>query len=93
MIKAAADLDLDKPQIKSDKTMTFDYFLDTGRLIWKYSELKMRDAMKEYATKRRQALMDKDDKEYSNIIMDSSSFEQQVTGRTAQLLYTHYKVS
>lgn len=93
MIKAAAENDLDKPQIKSDKTMTFDYFLDTGRLIWKYSELKMRDEMKVYAAKRRQALKDKDDKEYNTIIMDSSSYEQQVTGRTAQILYSHYKVT
>lgn len=93
MIQAAVEQDLDKPQIKSDKTMTFDYFLDTGRLIWKYAELKMRDGMKEYAVKRRQALKDKDDKEYNTIVMDSSNWEQQVNGRTAQILYTKFKVS
>eukprot|EP00351_Strombidinopsis_sp_SopsisLIS2011_P003583 CAMPEP_0116876172 /NCGR_PEP_ID=MMETSP0463-20121206/8182_1 /TAXON_ID=181622 /ORGANISM="Strombidinopsis sp, Strain SopsisLIS2011" /LENGTH=404 /DNA_ID=CAMNT_0004522647 /DNA_START=425 /DNA_END=1639 /DNA_ORIENTATION=- len=93
MIKAAVEKGLDKPQIKSDKTMTFDYFLDTGRLIWKYSELKMREGMKEYAAKRRQALKDKNDKEYNTIVMDSANWEQQVNGRTAQLLYTQFKVT
>lgn len=87
MFKIAIEKGLDKPQIKSDKTMTFDYFLETSKLIWKYSELKMREGMKEYAEKRREALKKKEDKEYNAIIMDSAQWEQQVNGTTAMILY------
>jgi len=93
MIKIAKEKGLDKPQIKSDKTMTFDYFLETNKLIWKYSELKMREGMKEYVAKRRAALKEKKDKEYTTIVMDSAQWEQQVNGTTAQILYSALKVT
>jgi len=83
MIKIAKEKGLDTPQIKSDKTMTFDYFLETNKLIWKYSELKMREGMKEYTAKRRAALKEKNEKDYSGIVMDSAQWEQQVNGTTA----------
>jgi len=75
MIKTATENKLNSPQIKSDKTMTFDYFLETNRLIWKYSELHMRAGMKEYMEKRRAALKEKKDKEYHAIVMDSAQWE------------------
>lgn len=93
MVKIAKEKGLDSPQIKSDKTMTFDYFLETNKLIWKYSELKMRDGMKEYIAKRRSALKEKNDKEYTTVVMDSAQWEQQVNGTTAQILYSALKVS
>jgi len=93
MVKIAKEKDLDKPQIKSDKTMTFDYFLETSKLVWKYSELKMRDGMKEYISKRRAALKEKNEKEYTTIVMDSAQWEQQVVGTTAQILYGALKVT
>mmetsp|Transcript_78076 Transcript_78076/g.107919 ORF Transcript_78076/g.107919 Transcript_78076/m.107919 type:complete len:133 (+) Transcript_78076:966-1364(+) len=73
--------------------MTFDYFLETNKLIWRYSELKMREGMKEYVTKRRAALKEKNEKEYTAIVMDSAQWEQQVVGTTAQILYSALKVS
>lgn len=67
--------------------MTFDYFLDTGKLVWKYAELKMRDGMKEYAVKRREAIKEKKDNDFQKLIMASANWEQQVNSVIASTLY------
>ena len=52
---------LGEPQYKSDGTMTFDYFLETSKIVIKYTILQTRDGLLEHQEARRKAIADKDE--------------------------------
>lgn len=74
MIKEAKDLG--EPQYKSDGTMTFDYFLDTMRIINRYTFEQTRAGLAEYQEKRRTALKEKNEEEYQKLILKCANWEQ-----------------
>jgi len=47
---------LGEPQYKQDGTMTFDFFLETNKIIAKYVVIQTREGLAEHATKRRAAI-------------------------------------
>lgn len=52
---------LGKPEIKSDGTMTFDYFLESSKIIFKYTLEQTKDGLAEMAAKRREAIKESND--------------------------------
>ena len=51
-------------QYKQDGTMTFDFFLETSKLVVKYTFLQTKDGLEEHQKKRRQAIKDKDEEQF-----------------------------
>lgn len=44
---------LGEPQYKQDGTMTFDYFLETSKIVVKHTYLQTKDGLEEHAVERR----------------------------------------
>ena len=56
-----ADADtIGKPEYKQDGTMTFDYFLETSKLIIRYCYTFTKDGLAKHAIERREAVKNKD---------------------------------
>jgi len=55
---------LGSPEYKADGTMTFDFFLDTMKIVSKYVLERTKSGLKDFQQNRRAALKEKNDEEY-----------------------------
>ena len=83
---------LGKPEYKSDGTMTFDYFLETSKLVVKFTYTQTKDGLEEHAKKRREAVKAKDIELCQKMILEMANWEQLTTQIVSQHLYQHLKV-
>lgn len=68
---------LGPPQIKADGTMTFDYFIQTMKIVIEYTVKHTLEPLQEYAKQRRACVENMD--QYKEIVFTSSNFESTTT--------------
>lgn len=90
MVKEA--IALGKPQVKSDDTMTFDYFLETSKIVFKYTMMQCQEGLKELAAQRRDAIKNNDDQKFNQMILETSNWEQMTHSLIQAQLYQAVKV-
>lgn len=56
--------------------MTFDFFLETSKIVTKYTMLQTREGLEEHAAKRREAIKGGDDQRFQELILEASNWEQ-----------------
>ena len=55
---------LGEAQYKQDGTMTFDFFLETSKLVIKYTYLQTKDGLETHQVKRREAIKNNDEETF-----------------------------
>lgn len=83
---------LGKPEYKQDGTMTFDYFLESSKLIITYAYNFTKDGLAKHAEERRQAVKDKDQERVQKLILEAANWEQLATQIIQGTMYQHVKV-
>ena len=83
---------LGQPQYKQDGTMTFQYFLDTMKIVVRYVQLQCREGQATFALERRAAIKAKDEELYQKLIMKSANWEQLTANLIQANLYQALKV-
>ena len=83
---------LGEAQYKQDGTMTFDYFLETSKLVVKYTFLQTKDGLEEHQKKRRQAIKDKDEEMFQKLVLETANWEQLTNTLIQANLYQALKV-
>lgn len=66
---------LGKPEYKQDGTMTFDFFLESSKLIIKYTYEFTKDGLAKHAMDRRAAVKDKDLEKCQKLILETANWE------------------
>jgi hypothetical protein len=88
-----ADADqLGKPEYKQDGTMTFDYFLESSKLIIRYCYNFTKEGLAKHAVERRAAVKEKDIEKVQKLILETANWEQLSTSVIQANLYQHVKV-
>jgi hypothetical protein len=72
--------------------MTFDYFLESSKLIITYTHQFTRDGLAKHASERRAAVKDKDQERVQKLILEAANWEQLATQIIQGTLYQHAKV-
>jgi hypothetical protein len=83
---------LGEAQYKQDGTMTFDYFLNTSKLVIKYTYLQTKDGLDAHSVKRRQAIKDKDEEAFQKLVLETANWEQLTNTLIQANLYQALKV-
>ena len=83
---------LGTPQYKQDGTMTFDYFLETSKLVVKYTHQQTKDGLAEHAVKRRAAIAANNEEEFQKLVLDTANWEQLTNTLIQANLYQALKV-
>jgi len=83
---------LGEPQYKSDGTMTFDFFLDTSKIVVMYTHKQTKDGLAEHAVKRREAIKNNDEEAFQKLILQTANWEQLTNTLIQANLYQHLKV-
>ena len=68
-------LALGAPQVKSDGTLTFDYFVQTMKLTIEYTIKHTYTAIEDLTKQRRNAIKDNNMAEYKEMVYKASNFE------------------
>jgi hypothetical protein len=72
MVEAKA---LGDVQVKADGTMTFDFFLNSSKIVFKYTMLHCAAGLKEMGARRREAIKNNDDTKFQEMILETSNWE------------------
>lgn len=56
--------------------MTFDYFLNTSKIVTKYTILQTREGLAEHAVLRRKAIADNDEEKFQELVLKTANWEQ-----------------
>lgn len=83
---------LGKPEYKSDGTMTFDFFLESSKLIIKYTYNFTKEGLNEHAKQRRLAVKEKDIEKCQKLILETANWEQLTTQIIQAKTFQHLKV-
>lgn len=83
---------LGEPQYKQDGTMTFDYFLETSKIVVKYTYMQTKDGLAEHATKRRAAIAAGNEEEFQKLVLNTANWEQLTNTLIQANLYQALKV-
>lgn len=83
---------LGEPQYKQDGTMTFDYFLETSKIVTKYTIKQTQDGLAEHAAERRQAIKDGNDELFQQLVLRTANWEQLTNTLIQANLYQALKV-
>ena len=83
---------LGEAQYKQDGTMTFDFFLQTSKLVIKYTYLQTKDGLEAHSVKRRQAIKDKDEEAFQKLVLETANWEQLTNTLIQANLYQALKV-
>lgn len=83
---------LGAPQYKQDGTMTFDYFLETSKIVVKYTYMQTKDGLSEHATKRRAAIAAGNEEEFQKLVLNTANWEQLTNTLIQANLYQSLKV-
>ena len=84
---------LGKAQIKQDGTMTFEFFLQTSKIVTKYVFEMTNQGLADSVTKRRELLKAEKFKEYSDLVVEMTNWETSVKNNIAEKLYSSLKVT
>ena len=49
--------------------MTFDYFLQTSKIVTKYTYMQTKQGLEEHAVKRREAIKNKDEESFQKLVL------------------------
>lgn len=83
---------LGEAQYKQDGTMTFDYFLETSKLVIKYTYLQTKDGLDAHQIKRREAIKNKDEEAFQKLVLETANWEQLTNTLIQANLYQALKV-
>jgi len=83
---------LGEPQYKQDGTMTFDYFLETSKIVVKHTYLQTKDGLEEHAVERRAAIRDGKEEEFQKLVLKTANWEQLTNTLIQANLYQFLKV-
>ena len=83
---------LGAPQYKQDGTMTFDFFLETSKLVIKYVYNQTKDGLEEHAKKRREAIKNENEEEFQKLVLATANWEQLTHTLIQANLYQALKV-
>ena len=83
---------LGEPEYKKDGTMTFDFFLETNKIITKYVIQQTRAGLAEHAVKRRAAIAAGNEEEFQKLVMATANWEQLTQTLIQANLYQALKV-
>lgn len=83
---------LGEAQYKQDGTMTFDYFLETSKLVVKYTYLQTKEGLELHAVKRREAIKNKDEESFQKLVLETANWEQLTNTLIQANLYQALKV-
>jgi len=83
---------LGDPQYKQDGTMTFDYFLETSKIVVKYTYIQTKEGLEEHAIKRRAAIAAKNEEEFQKLVLATANWEQLTNTLIQANLYQALKV-
>ena len=72
--------------------MTFDYFLETSKIVTKYVILQTKDGLLEHAVKRRQAIKEGNDELFQKLVLNTANWEQLTLQLIQGNLYQALKV-
>ena len=72
--------------------MTFDYFLDTSKIVIKYTFLQTKDGLDEHAIKRRAAIAANNEEEFQKLVLKTANWEQLTNTLIQANLYQFLKV-
>merc|ERR1712060_842552 len=81
-----------EPQYKQDGTMTFDYFLETSKIVVKYTYNQTKDGLAEHAVKRREAIRNGNEDEFQKLVLATANWEQLTNTLIQANLYQALKV-
>ena len=70
---------LGPPQIKQDGTLTFDYFIQTMKIVIEYTIKHTQQALSDFEKQRREAIKEDNMEAYKEIVFKSSNFETMTT--------------
>jgi len=84
---------LGSAQIKSDGTMTFDFFLETSKLVYKYTHQMTKAGLDESVTKRRELLKAEKMDEFTQLVLETTNWETECRKKVSERLYTVLKVN
>lgn len=83
---------LGEPQYKSDGTMTFDFFLETSKIVLRYTHKQTKDGLAAHAIKRREAIAKNDEEAFQKLILTTANWEQLTNTLIQANLYQALKV-
>lgn len=83
---------LGEPQYKQDGTMTFDYFLETSKIVVKYTYIQTKEGLDEHAIKRRAAIAANNEEEFQKLVLATANWEQLTNTLIQANLYQALKV-
>lgn len=66
---------LGEPQYKKDGTMTFDFFLETSKLITKYVIKHTQSGLEDFAKQRRECIKNGDEDKFNDLILRTANWE------------------
>jgi hypothetical protein len=66
---------LGKPEYKQDGTMTFDFFLESSKLIIKYTYNFTKEGLAKHAADRRAAVKDQEPEKVQKLILEAANWE------------------
>ena len=80
------------PQIKKDGCLTFDYFLETSKIVFKYHQEMTKDGFEESIVKRRELLKEGKTEEFTQLVLETSNWETECRLTISGRLYNFLKV-
>ena len=80
------------PEYKQDGTMTFDFYLETSKIVQKYVILQTKEGLAEHAVQRRQAIKDGNEEEFQKLVLKTANWEQLTHTLIQANLYQALKV-
>lgn len=83
---------LGEPQYKSDGTMTFDYFLNTSKIVIKYTINQTKAGLEAHQVERRKAIASGDEEKFQSLILKTANWEQLTNTLIQANLYQSLKV-
>mgnify|MGYP000970976152 CR=1 FL=1 len=83
---------LGEPQYKQDGTMTFDYFLETSKIVVKYTHLQTAEGLAQHSVARRAAIAANNEEEFQKLVLATANWEQLTNTLIQANLYQALKV-
>lgn len=83
---------LGNPEYKNDGTMTFDFFLETSKIVVRYTHAQTKDGLAIHSIKRREAIKNNDEEAFQKLILATANWEQLTNTLIQANLYQALKV-
>lgn len=83
---------LGPPQYKQDGTMTFEYFMNTSKIVVKYMTAHTKQGMAEHQVERRAAIKAGDEELFQKLVLKTANWEQLTQTMVQAALYQALKV-